>query len=219
MHARIDELLNARNGEPLDAAVRAHIDACAACSDAMQQLARQAQSLRELPPLAPPAIDFAAIHWRAATQASRHHIHRWQVAAAVLVCVVMGLLVFERDQGSKSSAPVATVHTAQPTTAATRPESVHDVGQELVAELVAQSRELDGLLQQLPPPRQVQRVSFAATVDRIEQRVQWIDMQLSAVADANAPGPKLEQQLWQERVNLMDSLVKVRYAESLPQSF
>jgi hypothetical protein len=181
-----------------------------------------------MPPLAAPAIDFAVIQSRAAAlqDAPRSGIRRWQVAAAALTCVAIALLAYQRDHGSEQSAPVATAHPAperqpeqQVTTAALGPEINHDSGQPPVAQLVAQSRELDGLLQQLPPPRQVQRVSFAETVDRIEQRVQWIDMQLSVVADARAQGPELEHRLWRERVDLMDSLVKVRYAESLPQSF
>jgi hypothetical protein len=84
--------------------------------------------------------------------------------------------------------------------------------------LVAQSRELDEMLLYLPQRPAVERVSMAATIDTIEQRVQWLDQQLSYASDT---GLNEEQayQLWRERVDLMDSLVKVRYAEGRSLSF
>jgi hypothetical protein len=216
MHAHTHQLLSLRDGEPLDAAVRAHIYACAECSRALQQLSQRRQSLRDLTAFAPPMIDFAAIQARAAvSHPSRLGVYRWQIAAAVL-CLVAGWMALQRHQGSVLE-PVAGELT--PPASAVIDTTDHQQ-QQPVAQLVAQSRELDGLLQHLPPPRQVQRVSFAATVDRLEQRVQWIDMQLSAVPEiSHARGSELEHQLWRERVNLMESLVKVRYAEALPQAF
>jgi hypothetical protein len=58
----------------------------------------------------------------------------------------------------------------------------------------------------------IERVSTAAMIDTIEDRIQWLDFQLS---DASDSGLNEEQtrRLWRERVELMDSLVKVRYAE------
>ena len=81
-----------------------------------------------------------------------------------------------------------------------------------VPELVAQSQHLEGLLQRLPERPRIERVSTAAMIDTIEDRIQWLDFQLS---DASDSGLNEEQtrRLWRERVELMDSLVKVRYAE------
>ena len=53
---------------------------------------------------------------------------------------------------------------------------------------------------------------MAATIDSIEQRVQWLDRQLVVRPDAGLNEAQAYQ-LWRERVELMDSLVKVRYAE------
>jgi hypothetical protein len=68
------------------------------------------------------------------------------------------------------------------------------------------------LLQRLPERPRIERVSTAAMIDTIEDRIQWLDFQLS---DASDSGLNEEQtrRLWRERVELMDSLVKVRYAE------
>jgi hypothetical protein len=53
---------------------------------------------------------------------------------------------------------------------------------------------------------------MAATIDTIEQRVQWLDQQLSYGPVAGFDDSQTYR-LWRERVDLMDSLVKVRYAE------
>jgi hypothetical protein len=87
-----------------------------------------------------------------------------------------------------------------------------DVGTARVPELVAQSRRLEDLLQQLPERPRIERVSTAAMIDTIEERIQWLDFQLSDAPDSGL-NERQTQRLWSERVELMDSLVKVRYAE------
>ena len=80
-------------------------------------------------------------------------------------------------------------------------------------ELVAQSQQLEQILQTLPQRPRIERVSTAATIDTIEQRIAWLDFQLSSVADEDL-SEEQSRRLWRERVELMDSLVKVRYAEA-----
>ena len=108
------------------------------------------------------------------------------------------------------TAPAVVERSAQPQDPATSPIDVVETAR--VPELVAQSQQLEGLLQKLPERPRIERVSTAATIDTIEQRIQWLDFQLS---DAPAADLNEEQtrRLWRERVELMDSLVKVRYAE------
>jgi hypothetical protein len=80
-----------------------------------------------------------------------------------------------------------------------------------------QSRHLDLMLQGLPQRPRVERVAMAATLDSIEERIQWLDMQLTYAAAAQ--DETRTQTLWRERVDLMDSLVKVRYAQAGRASF
>jgi hypothetical protein len=80
-------------------------------------------------------------------------------------------------------------------------------------ELVAQSQQLEQILQTLPQRPRIERVSTAATIDTIEQRIQWLDFRLSNVPDGDL-SEEQSRRLWRERVELMDSLVKVRYAEA-----
>lgn len=215
MHARLDELLSARAGELLAVTTRQHIEQCATCTAAIAQLARRSQSLRELPQLAAPQIDFTEIAARANDRlaAPAEPATRWRALAAVIVCaLVAGGVVLERGRLTATTVVGATSPAGEQAT------SMTDASLMPVAQLVAESRVLDELLQRLPPPPEVQRVSLAGSVDRIEQRVQWIDMQLSSVTDtavADTGTNELARQLWRERVGLMDSLVKVRYAEAV----
>jgi hypothetical protein len=122
------------------------------------------------------------------------------VAAAVTLTVI-GLVANHSDQRSAESTP--TLKVAAPSA---EPVTPH------LDELVAQSQQLERLLRKLPQRPRVERVSTAAAIDTIEQRIQWLDFQLSS-----APESFSEEQsrlLWRERVELMDSLVKVRYAEA-----
>jgi len=87
-----------------------------------------------------------------------------------------------------------------------------------LARLIEQSRELDELLHILPHRPTVERVSTAATLDTIEERIQWLDVRLSYASDDDLSETQA-QRLWRERIELMDSLVKVRYAQTGQATF
>ena len=127
------------------------------------------------------------------------------VGAALLVVVVsLGVIAsHERLEVAAASVPAPPI----PATAAA-PAVAPTVDQ-----LVAQSRQLDDLLQDLPQRPSVERIAMAATLDSIEERIQWLDVQLSFASTADLNETQA-QRLWRERVDLMDSLVKVRYAEA-----
>jgi hypothetical protein len=79
--------------------------------------------------------------------------------------------------------------------------------------LVIRSQQLDARLQQLPTRPRVERASTTVTIDSLEQRIQWVDYQLSLAQDVGLSESQASR-LWQDRVRLMNSLVKVRYAEA-----
>ena len=56
-------------------------------------------------------------------------------------------------------------------------------------------------------------LSFVPHRNTIEQRIAWLDFQLSSTPDGDL-SEEQSRRLWRERVELMDSLVKVRYAEA-----
>lgn len=70
---------------------------------------------------------------------------------------------------------------------------------------------LEQLLAALPEMR-VMRGSTAFTVSQLEDRLAFVDDRLSRITlEPNAP--EHAERLWRERVDLLDSLVKVRYAD------
>lgn len=77
--------------------------------------------------------------------------------------------------------------------------------------LMTRSRSLERDLRRLPASPAIMRASTAATIDKLERQIAAIDHHL------NRPDLRLsrrEQELyWRERVRLMDSLLRLRYAQ------
>lgn len=208
MHLRTEELLSIRDGV-FDAEWRAHLERCAECAAQLESLERTRQRLRELP-LIEPTLSWSDIQRRAsaASPASKSSGARrmrtligFAVAASVaMVALLIGTL---RDDTTGSEAPEARAATTSDREASTTVE---------LASLIDRSRRLDALLQTMPARPHVERVTMAATLDTMEERVQWLDYQLAYAG--GELDPSQSQRLWQERVELMDSLVKVRYAQA-----
>jgi len=205
MHASIDHLLSLRDGQPVDAATVAHVDQCARCLAELRKLRETQVKLQSLPQLDAPS-SFQEIQRAMARPANapRRIVSARLVAALAFVTLTAIFFVALRDGTRTRVAEHKPVE--QPTPAIDIIETAR------VPELVARSQQLEDLLQKLPDRPRIERVSTAAMIDTIEDRIQWLDFQLS---DARDSGLNEEQtrRLWRERVELMDSLVKVRYAE------
>jgi hypothetical protein len=77
----------------------------------------------------------------------------------------------------------------------------------------AESERLEQLLARLPE-RRAMRGSTAFTVAELEDRLALVDDRLSRVAlEPNAP--ERAERLWRERVEVLNSLVQVRYADAV----
>jgi len=205
MHASIDHLLSLRDGQPVDAATVAHVDQCARCLAELRKLRETQVQLQSLPQLDAPS-SFQEIQRALARPANapRRIVSARLVAALAFVTLTAIFFVALRD-GTRT--PVAEHKPVEQQTPA-----IDIIETARVPELVARSQQLEDLLQKLPDRPRIERVSTAAMIDTIEDRIQWLDFQLS---DARDSGLNEEQtrRLWRERVELMDSLVKVRYAE------
>lgn len=205
MHARIEHLLSLRDGEPVAVEVSEHVRLCSICAGELQRLSALRVKMQALPQIEAPAMAWERIQQTIPER--RHSVAPRKVglaaaAAAAITLTVIAMIARHGDQRSAGATTELVVDES-----ATRAVVPH------VDELVAQSQQLEQLLRKLPERPRIERVSTAATIDTIEQRIQWLDFQLS-----NAPDSDLNEaqsrQLWSERVNLMDSLVKVRYAEA-----
>jgi hypothetical protein len=198
-------LLSLRDGQPVDAATVAHVDQCARCLAELRKLRETQVKLQSLPQLDAPS-SFQEIQRAMARPANapRRIVSARLVAALAFVTLTAIFFVALRD-GTRT--PVAEHKPVEQQTPA-----IDIIETARVPELVARSQQLEDLLQKLPDRPRIERVSTAAMIDTIEDRIQWLDFQLS---DARDSGLNEEQtrRLWRERVELMDSLVKVRYAE------
>lgn len=205
MHARIEHLLGLRDGEPVAADVAEHVKLCPICTGELQRLSKLREEMRALPQFDPAELAWERIKAAIPEPADRRFrlrkIGLAAAAAAVVTLSVITLVAGYFDRRSGATTELATVE-------APLPQVVPHV-----AELVAQSQQLEQLLQKLPERPRIERVSTAATIDTIEQRIQWLDFQLSNAPEADL-SEEQSRQLWRERVELMDSLVKVRYAEA-----
>ncbi len=83
--------------------------------------------------------------------------------------------------------------------------------------LMVESRQLESDLRSLPNEPRVVRAGTQATIIELEDRIAAIDYQLSDTAVQMTQG---EQEIfWRERVRLMKSLVRLRYAQAQRTAF
>ena len=205
MHARIEHLLSIRDGEPVVAQVAEHVRHCPICSGELQRLSAIRAEMVALPQLEPPALAWERIQQtipERRTSMPPRRVGLAAAAAAAITLAVIALIARQHDQ--RNAQVLATPTESEQAVTAAMPH---------VDELVAQSQQLEQLLRILPQRPRIERVSTAATIDTIEQRIQWLDFQLTNVLDTDLNEAQ-SRQLWRERVELMDSLVKVRYAEA-----
>ena len=84
-------------------------------------------------------------------------------------------------------------------------------GDDTIQSLVSRSQRLEAVLNTLPPRPTVERAATSAAIDDLQTRIQILDQQLSAATNDDR---YRTQRLWSARVELMNSLVYVRYAEA-----
>jgi hypothetical protein len=195
MHADFQTLLALRDAGPVDVQLKAHLEQCADCSRKLAQLTAVKHNLHQLPFFEPPARAWSAIQTELQRQPQRRPSKTPIAAFAASVAIaVLVLPLIHREP------PLATG--AQ--TAAER---------DSLSALMDRSQRLDAVLQVLPPRPQVERAGTSATIDELQNRIQLLDLQLSASSKAELPQGDA-QRLWSARVELMNSLVQVRYAQA-----
>jgi hypothetical protein len=165
--------------------------------------------LRTLPDIEPPPGSWQRV-------LSRYHAEqssarsRWtgglaQFAAAAAVAAIAVLLVVNRTAQpvvSDEPAVIAEVVPAAPSAAE-------------LDRLRRQSQHMERMLLGLPQRPAVVRADTASLMSELEDRIAAVDYRLNYARAAPADAP----QLWQERVQLMDQLVRARYAEAGADAF
>ena len=205
MHPRIEHLLSLRDGEPVDPDVREHVAQCRACAATLQDSVGIRERLQRLPtvPAAPEGWEAVRRGMTARTTAASRRVLASRIAVAASVGVIAVALTWRAlDDGPAPDAAMARQ----------APLDIEEaLAQDRVAQLQSQSQALEQILSTFGSAPVVERAGAAVPIDTIEAQVQWVDHQLST---GDALAPRASEQLWRERVDLMNSLVQLRYVEA-----
>jgi hypothetical protein len=228
MHATVNDLLKLRDREHVaDAELIAHLRGCAECREQLARLKRTTELLRELPDRvrAPDRWDAIQAQLNASEPAHRSVREQvpprarpgWWLPAASAAAVVVAVLLTLQPE-SPPATPVAS-SSVTPNPAATQGTSpTAPNGTARPAQLIAESQRLEEMLSSYSESPRVTRASTALTVADLEERIQWVDYRLNLGAEAGLDAAQ-SQKLWRERVELLNSLVAVRYAEAQTLAF
>jgi conjugal transfer/entry exclusion protein len=225
MHASVEQLLNLRDAGTEAGEVATHVAGCERCQGELGRLRAIQVGLQSLPEFAVPQGSWSRIaQARVITEKKASvQLTGWfwagSLAAALAVAVVLfGLLSqVPREMATPGTANLAG---SQPTLASQvhSAQSASSDREQNLESLMARSRQLDWALQAMPEGPQLVSADTAGTISLLEDRVAMIDYRLS-MTDEKDLSPAQEMKLWKERVDLMDSLVQVRYTQAQYASF
>jgi len=171
------------------------------------------RGLNELVDTMPPRIVWQRIREQAEAEGllrrpASQRSSTWYGGIGIAAAVVLAVIVVPKIMGTSESEfptePALTAATNQSETT-------------VLQALMVQSRQLESDLRLLPQEPRVMRASTIATISEIEDRVAAIDYQL------NDPSfdmkPEEREIFWRERVRLMKSLLRLRYAQAQRSAF
>jgi hypothetical protein len=217
MHPDLAELLSLRDrplsGDDAPASAAAlHVSGCAPCRLEFERLQRLRVAMRNAP--APLGAERSPEHGWSAVGARLGQRQRqpawprpgWRMAGGLAgaLMIAVGLAFFSGRTAHREELTQAVVSTGAA-------DSVPAVDQ--VAALMAESQRLESLLARLPSEPTVARAGTVFTAAGLEDRIEWIDYALGERSVRQADSAHA-QPLWQQRVDLLNSLVAVRYAQA-----
>ena len=210
MHASILQLLSLRDGQTVAAGIAEHVESCAQCTAELARLKDLSDRMRALQSHG--ASDSHAAHGMWAriepllTPATRlpPSTNRYLAVAAAVVWTAVAFVWFGvADHESPVAMQTSVVPQATPPAVET---------------LLLESQDLESVLLDLPRRPHVELAATAATLDALEGQIQWLDYTLSRVNEDGIPHDQAAE-LWQERVDLLASLVTLRYAQASRTAF
>lgn len=205
MHARVEQLLNLRDGEPVDAGVRVHVEGCTQCAEALAGLARMRQRLAHLPSIDGGPGGWDSVRNRIASRAAGDRRRAWASRAAFAASIVAIAAALSWRMNDASMGPA-------PERVAIALDAEHALAADRMEQLRLQSQALEDLLAELPASPVVERAGTALPIDTLEAQVQWLDHELFLRGEDLDPG--IAERLWRERVAAMNSLVQLRYVDA-----
>lgn len=199
MHASLEQLISIRDEEPVAADVQQHVRACGRCAKVLNGLLAAREALTALPDPLPPADAWARV-----SAAADRRAPRWLPAAGMsLVASIAAALL------------LVNLHLSVPTpagdAAAVSPASGQPAN---VGQLMAQSQYLERAVLQLNnhADQMVVSAGTASAVAALEDRIALVDYEISSAGAQDASDARVAK-LWKQRVDLLQSLAAVRYAQ------
>jgi hypothetical protein len=213
MRPGTEDLLAVRDGEPLDASVKALIESSPVHGREVERLRRVGHALRALPALAPPEGVLARVlEAKDAREVGRSRWLRFAAGAGVVAAVAPAAIVYVATSGQPQQEPAPLLGTGVSSGPRISAAPIS------YGSLVEQSARLDRLLAELPAQRPLMTGATASTIAGLEDRIAFLDDQLTFSAADKLPAPQ-RAALWSDRVELMNALVSVRYAEAQANGF
>ena len=176
----------------------------------VNELERLKQGLDEMPDTMPPRAVWHRVEEQARAEGlftghAAHQRTKWLAGIGIAAAVVLAVLRLPEvlnpepilSDGDLPSTPVFDAQSLD--------------------SLMVQSQQLEHELRAITYQPRMMRASTAATISNLEDRIAAIDYQLNHPAIRMSRAQK--QMYWRERVRLMDSLVKLRYAQAQRASF
>ena len=203
MHASLEQLMSLRDEEPVALTVQEHVRGCEACARVLNELAAAQESLvRLVDPLPPPAA------WNRITAAAEEHAaprRRWFAAAGVALAASVAAAVVLVNPALRT----ASINGARTTTVASTTAAPTDINQ-----LQAESRYFERAVLSLNGNTEGMPMSAdtASTVAALEDRIALVDYEINSAPTRKTGNPDLTL-LWKQRVDLLQSLAAVRYAQ------
>ena len=214
MYPSTEDLLKIRDGEPVDATVSAAVDASPALAAEVERLRRGQRALRDLPAFEPPPGVWERIRVDAELQSPAASRWRWPLRGVIAASVAVLAITLVTRPPDSGVDPVADLQTSVvPSTTVGGSGSARPLTTPAYASLVAESARLERALNDITYRPRLVNVGTATTITDLQDRIAVIDERLMYAA-AYGLQPQQTEALWRQRVDLMNALVKVRYAQA-----
>lgn len=192
VHCTLDQLVALRDvdatTEPGHADAREHLAACETCRAEADRLEQRVARLKALPVLVPSRDRYAGLEIRLVHERRIRRVRWAGMGGLATAAAIVGILLV-----NDMIAP--------------RPAD----GSQQLAQVMAESRVLEGELARLNPDGRAMNLVTAQVAGQLQTRIAALDERLQTGELSTAQRPTDDQmiELWRERVGLMDALVDV----------